>query len=341
MTGSFVKIYGTILDSSLWSEAPHVRLLFIAMLAMADYEGTVQASVPGLARRANLSIPDTLDALEVLGQPDAFDRSGVDEGRRVREVAGGWRLVNYGRYRDMRTESQALKAQRQKRWRDKQASPASQASRVDDVDGRETEVSVSPSASLSAFDSQELEQQQKPVWRETADEVVAFAEKFGAYANDVEGLIRSARYGPAIVAILRDRLDNQKIDPAVLGEAVREYLAKEGGNGAFDARFFDGFVRRIKGRRAQDREAQEIKQHEVRRIGEEEAADREAAARRRAVAEFQEKHPARYAELVGEAEALVDPKYQRGRGILVKAELVKLIERELAKGNTGGGNAST
>ena len=38
---AFVKLHGSILDSSVWGESKATRLVWITMLAMADGEGTV------------------------------------------------------------------------------------------------------------------------------------------------------------------------------------------------------------------------------------------------------------------------------------------------------------
>jgi len=96
----FSLLWGKILDSSIWvKESKETRLVWIALLAMKDVEGKVQAAVIGLADRAKVSPDECRKSLKVLLAPDADDTSGVDEGRRLREIPGGWQIVNHDLYR--------------------------------------------------------------------------------------------------------------------------------------------------------------------------------------------------------------------------------------------------
>ncbi len=76
------------------------------MLAMADKSGHVMASVPGLADRARVSIDKTISALKKLESPDKWSRSLEYEGRRITEIGGGWELLNFRKYRDIRDEEE-------------------------------------------------------------------------------------------------------------------------------------------------------------------------------------------------------------------------------------------
>lgn len=116
--GNFVKIYGTILHSSVWSEAMPTRLLWITVLAMADAHGFFTASLPGLARAANISIAEAEEGLRVLQAPDPYSTSKAHEGRRIRPVGDGWEILNFRRYRELRTEEQKKSAERVRRHRD-------------------------------------------------------------------------------------------------------------------------------------------------------------------------------------------------------------------------------
>lgn len=113
----YVKLFGSILDSSIWSADLPTRVLWITMLAMADENGIVYASLGGLAYRARMDENDCRRSLDVLMGPDPDDRSGVLDGRRVTAVNGGWELVNYEKYRDIRTRDQMANAARQGRHR--------------------------------------------------------------------------------------------------------------------------------------------------------------------------------------------------------------------------------
>lgn len=98
---SYTKLFGSILDSTIWQAPDHVRLVWITMLAMKDRDGFVEASIPGLAYRARKSLAETEDALAVLMAPDLYSRTKDHEGRRIETIAaGGWRILNHDIYRD-------------------------------------------------------------------------------------------------------------------------------------------------------------------------------------------------------------------------------------------------
>lgn len=74
------------------------------MLAMADRNGYVGASVPGLSGRARVALEATEAALNTLLAPDTYSRSQEFEGRRIEVADRGWVILNYDRFRDMRDE---------------------------------------------------------------------------------------------------------------------------------------------------------------------------------------------------------------------------------------------
>jgi hypothetical protein len=113
----FVKLFGSILDSSIWATDLPTRIVWITMLAMADEFGVVHASVGGLTRRAQVSDAECRKALAVLSEPDPDDRSGIERGARIRDIQGGWELINYKKYRELRTQKQVVDAMRQARHR--------------------------------------------------------------------------------------------------------------------------------------------------------------------------------------------------------------------------------
>jgi len=53
----------------------------------------------GLADAAKLTPDECRIGLEVLLAPDDGDSSGVEEGRRIRKVPGGWFVINHDMYR--------------------------------------------------------------------------------------------------------------------------------------------------------------------------------------------------------------------------------------------------
>lgn len=114
----FVKLHGSILDSSVWGLDHPTRIVWITMLAMADANGVVSASVDGLARRSVVSLDECKTALETFLSPDQYSRDGT-EGQRIESVAGGWLVLNHANYRDRQTQQQAAVAARVRKHRAK------------------------------------------------------------------------------------------------------------------------------------------------------------------------------------------------------------------------------
>jgi hypothetical protein len=97
MTG-YTKLFGSILRSTVWRAPAHVRLVWIALLALADRDGEVDASIPGLADAAGVELEQCEEALAVFLAPDRYSRTPDHEGRRIEKIDGGWRLLNHAKY---------------------------------------------------------------------------------------------------------------------------------------------------------------------------------------------------------------------------------------------------
>lgn len=96
----FTKLDSGIVSSSIWSEPPSTRVVWITMLAMSNSEGMVRASASGIQRLSNVTEEECAHALETLQDPDIDSRSLVHEGRRIERVDGGWLILNYTKYRE-------------------------------------------------------------------------------------------------------------------------------------------------------------------------------------------------------------------------------------------------
>lgn len=106
---SYSKLHSSIVNSSLWCEEDHVRLLFVTLLAMCDRDGYVYGSRPGLERAAMITWrEDQPDPWKVLMSPDKNSsdriRAPENDGRRIEEVSGGFRLLNFEYYRGLRND---------------------------------------------------------------------------------------------------------------------------------------------------------------------------------------------------------------------------------------------
>jgi hypothetical protein len=95
----FTLLWSKILDSSIWMESKETRIVWITMLAMKDKDGLVRAAPIALAHRARVSPEECHEALETLKAPDPQSMTPDNDGRRIREVPGGWQILNHELYR--------------------------------------------------------------------------------------------------------------------------------------------------------------------------------------------------------------------------------------------------
>ena len=96
----YTKLFSSILGSSIWREDLATKIVWVTLLASADADGVVEASVPGLAHFAGVTIEEAEVALRKFLSPDPYSRSPEHEGRRIEVVDGGWRLLNHAKYRE-------------------------------------------------------------------------------------------------------------------------------------------------------------------------------------------------------------------------------------------------
>lgn len=80
---------------------------------MADRRGRVWGSVPGIANRARVSVDEARKAIEAFLSPDPDSRTKDYEGKRIAEIDGGWRLLNYDKYRSIQDEEGRKEYQRE------------------------------------------------------------------------------------------------------------------------------------------------------------------------------------------------------------------------------------
>jgi len=119
---AYTKLFSSIVTSTIWMEDDKTRIVWITMLAIADKNGEVQGSIPGLARISGVPVEDCRAAIAKFLAPDPDSRTKDDEGRRIEEIDGGWALLNHNKYRDMasKDEQRQAEAMRKARYREKQ-----------------------------------------------------------------------------------------------------------------------------------------------------------------------------------------------------------------------------
>lgn len=127
----YTKIFGSLLHSTVWQAPAPTRLVWITMLVLADRDGLVEASVPGLARAANVTLEECEEALEAFLAPDKYSRTPDHDGRRIDAVRGGWLLLNFEYYRELKSPEHIREhdAARQQRKRDRAAAERGASSR--------------------------------------------------------------------------------------------------------------------------------------------------------------------------------------------------------------------
>jgi hypothetical protein len=123
MGEGFVKLFSSILDSSVWDLDTDTRIVWITLLAMADAQGRVHASMPGIANRARVTREVIEKAMKIFQEPDEYSRSENNDGRRIVRDGRDWVILNYAEHR---ARASALKEKERKRqwWRDNRSKEA-------------------------------------------------------------------------------------------------------------------------------------------------------------------------------------------------------------------------
>lgn len=113
MSDTYTKLFSSITESTVWSEAYSTRIVWVTLLAMVDQHGCAYASIPGLARRANVTVDEARVAIDSFLAPDPDSRTKDNEGRRIVEIDGGWKLINHGKYDQIRNSTERKEYKRE------------------------------------------------------------------------------------------------------------------------------------------------------------------------------------------------------------------------------------
>jgi hypothetical protein len=95
----YTKLFSSIIASTIWREDDKTRLVWITMLAMKNERHMVEASLPGLADMARVTITECEKAIKKLESKDGYSRNQDNGGRRIERVQGGWKILNGEYYR--------------------------------------------------------------------------------------------------------------------------------------------------------------------------------------------------------------------------------------------------
>lgn len=328
----YVKIYESILDSSVWAEPAPTRCVWLAMLAMCDADGKVEASPSGLARRANVSMAECRTATEALEGPDLESKSPEWGGRRIEKVEGGWLILNYKKYRELRSPRQIQTADRQARFRARQDEEKESVPERDAAlrnGDKRIAVAVAVDEAVPAT-AKEEERRARPGVAALVSFLLAF--DFGRWHDVVSGYIKANRRPINVIKHLELHLTGEmgykKREPTDVGFALNQYAAS--GQQEFLPVLFDGFVRRVKTQKDRN-EAHGQNANEDMRIVQErrEREEREQDDRDNALlVDFERTNEAKYAELMARAESSIDARIKgEGRTLAVRTALIRLVRK--------------
>jgi hypothetical protein len=127
------KIFASLYQGTLRGRA-HEILVFTNMIACADQTGVVDKHPRAIAEEIGLDIETTRRAIESLEAPDPESRSAEHGGARICKAfdnrAWGWQIVNYVKYRSIRSEEDRREQNRlaQERYRTKNKPPSAEVS---------------------------------------------------------------------------------------------------------------------------------------------------------------------------------------------------------------------
>lgn len=100
------KIFDSIYDGSLYGQWQGIVTLQ-QMIVLCDQEGFVDMTPQALAARTSIPLEIITKGIEILMQPDQYSRTEGADGKRIEPIdprrPWGWKIVNYGKYREMRT----------------------------------------------------------------------------------------------------------------------------------------------------------------------------------------------------------------------------------------------
>jgi hypothetical protein len=94
---SWTPLFSSIVAASIWGEPLHVRVVWITLIAMKDKKGFVSASVPGLARLANVTREQCEDALARFEREDPDSKCQEHGGVKLKRCDGGWMILGHER----------------------------------------------------------------------------------------------------------------------------------------------------------------------------------------------------------------------------------------------------
>jgi hypothetical protein len=147
----YAKLFASLYQGTLRGCADEI-LVFTNLLAHADSFGMVDKHWRAISEEVGISRERVEKAIANLEAADPDSRSPEEEGRRIVKMdehrVWGWRIVNYGKYRSIRSEEDRRTQNRaaQERWRNKQNKPRKPPSAQAEAEAEATSREESESA---------------------------------------------------------------------------------------------------------------------------------------------------------------------------------------------------
>ncbi len=103
------KIFAQMYDGSLYGQW-QALITFQQMIVLADPVGHVDMTPQAIAARTSIPLDIIQAGLQILEQPDPDSRTPDEDGRRIVRLSDhrtwGWRIVNHGHYRKLRSQEE-------------------------------------------------------------------------------------------------------------------------------------------------------------------------------------------------------------------------------------------
>lgn len=105
------KLFEQMYDGTLATKGPWQALVtFQQLIILADLHGVVDMTAEAVSRRTTIPIEIIRVGIRALLKPDPSSRSHDEDGRRIVQLSDtrnwGWRIVNYGKYRAIRSQEE-------------------------------------------------------------------------------------------------------------------------------------------------------------------------------------------------------------------------------------------
>ena len=147
----YCKLFASLYQGTLRGRS-HEILVFTNLMAHASKDGVVDKHFRAIAEETGLGVDEVKAAILVLEAPDPESRSPEAQGARLQRLdehrVWGWQIVNYAKYRAIRSEDDRAEQNRlaQARWRERNKSKQPSATGKRDKPKQKQEAEVDAEA---------------------------------------------------------------------------------------------------------------------------------------------------------------------------------------------------